>query len=199
MNLKQTLGLELPIIQAPMAGVQGPDLAVAVSEAGALGSLPCAMLGIDAMREQLQAIRSGTGKPCNVNFFCHHPPTPDPAREAVWRGALAPYYAQFGIDPAGVKAGPGRVPFNAEAATLLEEFRPAVVSFHFGLPDAALLRSLRRWAMVDWVEKGEAPKQILARGTTVFPGRSRPLCPHPQYAHYKGTGSIEEATSFECR
>ncbi len=145
MNLKQTLGLELPIIQAPMAGVQGADLAVAVSEAGALGSLPCAMLGIDAMREQLQAIRSGTGKPCNVNFFCHRPPAPDAAREAVWRGALAPYYAQFGIDPASVKAGPGRVPFNAEAVALLEEFRPTVVSFHFGLPDAALLQALRGW------------------------------------------------------
>lgn len=144
MNLMQTLGLELPIIQAPMAGAQGAAMAVAVSEAGALGSLPCAMLGIEAMREQLLAIRAGTGKPLNVNFFCHRPPAPDEARETAWRAALAPYYREFGIDPASVKSGPGRIPFSAEAAALIEEFRPAVVSFHFGLPDLALVQQVRR-------------------------------------------------------
>ena len=144
MNLRQTLGVELPIIQVPMAGVQGAPLAVAVSEAGALGSLPCAMLGIDAMREQLQAIRAGTSKPFNVNFFCHRPPTPDAQRETGWRAALAPYYREFGIDAAAVNPGPGRLPFSVEAAALLEEFRPAVVSFHFGLPEAALVQHVRR-------------------------------------------------------
>ena len=85
MNLQQLLGIELPIIQSPMAGVQGSALAVAVSNAGGLGSLPCAMLGPDAMREELGAINRQTAHPFNVNFFCHEPPAPSPEREARWR------------------------------------------------------------------------------------------------------------------
>src|SRR5215475_1664633 len=101
------LGTELPIIQAPMAGVQGSALAIAVSNAGGLGSLPCAMLSPDAMRKELEAIVAGTSRPYNVNFFCHAPPRPDAAREDVWRVALAPYFREFGIDPAAIPAGPG--------------------------------------------------------------------------------------------
>src|SRR5215217_9214588 len=97
-TLQQLLGTELPLIQAPMAGVQGSAMAVAVSNAGALGSLPCAMLSPDALRSELAAIRAGTGKPYNVNFFCHTPPDASADREATWRSALAPYYAEFGID-----------------------------------------------------------------------------------------------------
>jgi nitronate monooxygenase len=74
MKLLQLLGTDLPIVQAPMAGVQGSALAVAVSNAGGLGSLPCAMLGLDAMRDELAKIKAQTGKPFNVNFFCHTPP-----------------------------------------------------------------------------------------------------------------------------
>jgi nitronate monooxygenase len=92
-NLQDILGVDLPIIQAPMAGVQGSALAVAVANAGGLGSLPCALLGADAMRAELAAIRAQTKKPFNVNFFCHAPPAPDEAREAGWRRALAPYFA----------------------------------------------------------------------------------------------------------
>lgn len=143
MNLQQLLGLELPIIQAPMAGVQGSALAVAVCNAGGLGSLPCAMLGPDAMRDELSAIEARTTKPYNVNFFCHTPPAPAPEREARWRAALAPYYEEFGIDANAVPAGPGRNPFGAEAAEILGEFRPAVVSFHFGLPAPELLARVR--------------------------------------------------------
>src|SRR3989338_3503850 len=98
MTLQQLLGTELPIIQAPMAGVQGSALAVAISNAGGLGSLPCAMLGPDALRHELAAIKAQTGRPFNVNFFCHAPPAPDAGREAVWRAALSPYYKAFGID-----------------------------------------------------------------------------------------------------
>lgn len=145
MTLRQLLGIELPIIQAPMAGVQGSALAVAVSNAGALGSLPCAMLGLDAMRKELAAIKAQTGKPYNVNFFCHAPPTPSASREAAWRAALAPYYQEYGIDAGTIPAGPGRTPFSREAADVLEPFRPAVVSFHFGLPAAALLARVRAW------------------------------------------------------
>ncbi len=98
MNLQTILGIKLPIIQAPMAGVQGSALAVAVSEAGGLGSLPCAMLGPEAMREELIAIRSRTDRPFNVNFFCHTPPARSAEREATWRAALAPYYEELGLD-----------------------------------------------------------------------------------------------------
>ncbi|MCX7894009.1 MAG: nitronate monooxygenase [Burkholderiales bacterium] len=145
MPLRDLLGIELPIIQAPMAGVQESALAIAVSNAGGLGSLPCAQLSLDAVRRELAAIRAATAKPYNVNFFCHVPPTPDAAREAAWRAALVPYYREFGIDPATVPAGPGRVPFTAEAADVLAEFRPPVVSFHFGLPAPELLARVKRW------------------------------------------------------
>src|SRR5206468_5061248 len=89
MNLQSLLGIELPIIQAPMAGVQGSALTVAVSNAGGLGSLPCAMLSLDAMRDELATIKAQTAKPFNVNFFCHAPPAPSAEREAVWRATLS--------------------------------------------------------------------------------------------------------------
>jgi nitronate monooxygenase len=144
-TLQQLLGTELPLIQAPMAGVQGSAMAIAVSNAGALGSLPGAMLSPDTMRSELAAIRAGTGKPYNVNFFCHMPPQASPEREAKWRAALAPYYAEHGIDAASIAAGPGRNPFSAGVAALLAEFRPPVVSFHFGLPSEDLLAQVRGW------------------------------------------------------
>src|SRR4051794_6317331 len=109
-----------------MAGVQGSELAVAVSEAGALGSLPCAMLGLGAMHAEIAAIRARTTRPFNVNFFCHAAPAPDPAREAAWREALSPYYDEFGLVPEAVAPGPTRTPFGPDAADVLEEFRPAV-------------------------------------------------------------------------
>lgn len=144
MSLRLMFGTHFPIVQAPMAGVQGHALAIATTGAGALGSLPCALLAPDAMRKELAAIRAATSRPINVNFFCHVPPVPDPAREARWRELLAPYYAEFGIDPATIPAGPGRLPFSDEAADVLDEFRPEVVSFHFGLPPPALLARARR-------------------------------------------------------
>ena len=122
MVLQQLLGIELSVIQAPMAGVQGSALAVAVSNAGGLGSLPCAMLGPDALRAELAKICAQTTRPYNVNFFCHRPPPPDVAREAAWRQSLAPYYRELDIDPAAIPAGPGRLPFDAVAAELLSEF-----------------------------------------------------------------------------
>src|SRR3954452_13475834 len=145
MTLHDLLNIELPVIQAPMAGVQGSALAVAVSNAGGLGSLPCAMLGVDALRRELAARGSQTDKPFNVNFFCHAPPPADAAREAAWRAALRPYYEELGIDPAAVGAGPSRAPFDATAAAVLADFEPPVVSFHFGLPSVDLLARVRRW------------------------------------------------------
>lgn len=144
MPLQKLLGSELPLIQAPMAGSQDHRLAAAVCEAGGLGSIPCAMLTPAALRQALQAMRGLTERPFNLNFFSHVPPEPDATREAGWREALAPYYRELGVDPASIASGPGRLPFNDEAAALVEEFRPAVVSFHFGLPRPDLLERVRR-------------------------------------------------------
>jgi nitronate monooxygenase len=145
MNLQTVVGIELPIIQAPMAGFQGSALAVAVSNAGGLGSFPCAMLSPDAMRHELAALRAQTSKPFNVNFFCHEPPVVNAQREAAWRATLAPYYQEFGLDVTAIPPGAGRAPFSAEAADMLSEFRPPVISFHFGLPSADLLARVRSW------------------------------------------------------
>lgn len=145
MDLRDLVGVELPLIQAPMAGSQGSALAIAVSNAGGLGSLPCAMLTPEALRAELAALAAGTRKPFNVNFFCHTPPEHSAAREAAWRTLLARYYAEYGIDASGIPAGPGRTPFNHAMADVLAEFKPAVVSFHFGLPSAELLARVRHW------------------------------------------------------
>jgi nitronate monooxygenase len=145
MTLQSLLGVELPIIQAPMAGVQGSALAVAVSNAGGIGSLPCALLSPEAMRSELTAIASQTDKRYNVNFFCHTPPTPSAERESGWRMRLAPYYREFGLGATAIPEGSGRAPFSAEAAEVLAEFRPPVVSFHFGLPSSELLARVRSW------------------------------------------------------
>ena len=156
MTLKQLLGIDLPVIQAPMAGVQDSALTIAVSNAGGLGSLPAAMLDLAALHRELLAISAQTSQPYNINFFCHTPPVPDALREARWREALAPYYAEFGIDPAKIPAGSGRMPFTDAAADLLEAFKPPVLSFHFGLPSAPLLARIKSWG-----------SKILSSATTV--------------------------------
>ncbi len=134
-----------------MAGVQGSALAMAVSGAGALGSLPCAMLSADALRAEVQALhafRQQTGAPYNLNFFCHPQPAPSDAAEAVWRAALSPYFAEYGIDPATIAPGAGRSPFTHALADVLEPFAPPVMSFHFGLPAPDLLARVKRWGAV---------------------------------------------------
>jgi nitronate monooxygenase len=160
MTLRELLGIELPIIQAPMAGVQGSALAVAVCNAGGLGSLPCAMLDMDGIRRELAAIRAQTAKPFNVNFFCHVQPEANAEREARWRAVLAPYFAEFGTDAGTIAGGPGRMPFDAAAAAVLSEFKPPIVSFHFGLPAPELLTSIRGWGA-----------KILSSATTVEEAR----------------------------
>jgi len=144
MQLHETLGLKLPLIQAPMAGVQGSALALAVCNAGGMGSLPAALLSPEQLRKELAAMRAGTDRPYNVNFFCHRPPQPDARAEAAWRQVLAPYYAEFGIGAEeATRPGASRTPFSETAAEILEEFRPAVVSFHFGLPEASLMARVK--------------------------------------------------------
>lgn len=144
MRIQEVLQTELPIIQAPMAGVQTSRLAIAVLDAGGVGSLPAAMLALPALQEELKALAARGGS-WNVNFFSHTTPAPDAVREARWRARLAPYHQQYGIDIDKVPAGAGRQPFSHEAADVLEPFKPPIVSFHFGLPAADLLKRVRSW------------------------------------------------------
>ena len=144
-DIRELFGIEHPLIQAPMAGAQASAMAIAVAGAGALGSLPCAMLALDGIAKELEAICSATDRPINVNFFCHAAPAPDADREMAWRERLSPYYAEFGIDISKVPAGPGRAPFGAQAADVVADFRPRVVSFHFGLPSRDLLARVKGW------------------------------------------------------
>ncbi|MBX3707670.1 MAG: nitronate monooxygenase [Pseudomonadales bacterium] len=145
MRIAELFGIRVPVVQAPMAGVQGSALALAVSNAGGLGSLPAAMLGRDALGRELEAMQRGTTRPWNVNFFCHANPAPDPAADAAWRALLDPYYREFGIAGELQPRAAAREPFHADLLPLLERFRPPVVSFHFGLPEEALLAPLRAW------------------------------------------------------
>jgi nitronate monooxygenase len=160
MRITQLFGIELPIIQAPMAGVQGSALAIAVSKAGGLGSLPCALLSPQDMQRELTAMREQTTRPFAVNFFCHKQPTPDEARETAWRAMLAPYYRELGIDPSASHSAPSRRPFSHDAAEVLSHFKPPVVSFHFGLPTPDLLQRVRSWGA-----------KILSSATTVAEAR----------------------------
>jgi nitronate monooxygenase len=143
-ELQKLLDLELPIIQAPMAGVQGSALAIAVSNAGGLGSLPCAMLGPDDIRAEITTIKANCDRPFNVNFFCHRPPTADATRESEWRAALKPYYDEYDIAIDAIPAGAQREPFNPESLEILQDLKPPVVSFHFGLPSIDLLNAVKK-------------------------------------------------------
>jgi len=154
------LGTHLPIVQAPMAGANGPDMAIAVSAAGGLGSLPCAMLEPTEAHAQLGVVRQHTDNPINVNFFCHTPAQADPARDAAWRKCLATYYAQLGLDASESATGARRSPFGEAMCELVEEHKPQVVSFHFGLPDAKLVHRVKACGSV-----------VLSSATTVEEAR----------------------------
>ena len=145
MNSKTFLGSEQPIIQAPMAGVQDSQLALAVCSAGGLGSLPCAMLSPGQIAEQLQAISSQTDQAYNVNFFCHRVAEPDGGSQQRWSKTLAPYFSEWGMSPDEVVWGSGLQPFSHELADVIEPFCPPVVSFHFGLPSAELVKRVKSW------------------------------------------------------
>jgi nitronate monooxygenase len=159
-TLQTLFGITLPIIQAPMAGVQGSALAAAVSNAGGLGSLPAAMLSPAALRRELLALQAATDRPYNVNFFCHEAVAADPVQLQAWRSTLHPFRQALDLDDAPAPGGVARHPFSADAAALLAEYRPAVVSFHFGLPSPALLASVKAWGA-----------KVLASATTVDEAR----------------------------
>src|ERR1700750_367046 len=131
-------GLELPIIQAPMAGSALSDMVVEVSQAGGLGSLACALLSVEQARKELETSRRRPSRPINANFFCHKPPGDGRARERNWRQRLDTYYTQLQAEsnPSPISAP---APFDEKMCDLVTEIRPEVVSFHFGLPDKNLL------------------------------------------------------------
>jgi nitronate monooxygenase len=187
-TLNQRLGAEHLLLQAPMAGSQGSALALAVCAAGGIGALPSAMLTPEALEQELLAISRGTDRPWNVNFFCHSLPAPDAVREAHWREALAPFYAEAGLDMAGVSAGAVRVPFSHTVADVIEPFRPPIVSFHFGLPAPDLLARVKRWgsAVISsattveealWLET-HGVDAVIAQGVEAGGHRGMFLSPH---------------------
>jgi nitronate monooxygenase len=142
-RLLDLFGIEVPIIQAPMAGPGTPELAIAVSDAGGLGSLPCAQLSLEQARAALALIGPCTSRPLNLNFFCHTPPAADAVRSLTWRARLAPYYVELGLDPEAALPVAGRRPFDSDFCGLVEAHRPTVVSFHFGLPRRELLERVK--------------------------------------------------------
>ncbi|MDZ4162259.1 MAG: nitronate monooxygenase, partial [Burkholderiales bacterium] len=158
--LGRQFGLPLPILQAPMAGAQDHVLALAVARAGGLGAIPAAMLSPAALRAELAAFRAGCTAPLNVNFFCHTPPEPNVAAQARWLAALQPHFQAWGVDPSTIDHSPGRRPFDSDTADLLAEFKPEVVSFHFGLPTPHLLDKVRAWGA-----------KVIASATTVDEAR----------------------------
>lgn len=133
-DLLDLFGIEKPIIQAPMAGANGSEMVIAVSEAGGLGSLPCAMLNVEKAGAEIGIIRQRTANPFNVNFFCHTPPDADANSQMRWLKHLKPYYSELGLTPPEIVGAVARAPFDEAMCQLMEEHNPAVVSFHFGLP-----------------------------------------------------------------
>lgn len=132
-------GARAPIVQAPMAGAGGVALAAAAMRGGAVGSLPCALLSGDQVRNQVAEVRASVEGPLNLNFFCHT--LPEPPDETEWHALLAPYYAEEGVVPGAPV--PLRRPFDAGMCAVVEQVRPQVVSFHFGLPAPELLDRVR--------------------------------------------------------
>ncbi len=135
--------IEFPIVLAPMAGVMDADLVIAAAEGGALGSLPCAMLSAEKAREQVNIIRQRVAAPVNMNFFCHETAAADPSQEAAWKERLTPYYKELGLDPSAPVNAANRAPFDSAMCAVVEELKPEIVSFHFGLPEKGLLARVK--------------------------------------------------------
>jgi nitronate monooxygenase len=142
-QLCDLVGVDVPIVQAPMAGASGAALAIAVSQAGGLGSLPCAMLSPQRARDEISLIGESTPGPFNVNFFCHQATAADEFRQTRWRARLQSYYDEMGLDLPATDGVPGRGPFGPQMCEVVEDTRPRVVSFHFGLPGKALLSRVK--------------------------------------------------------
>ena len=139
------LKTELAIIQAPMAGVQNAKLAVAVCEAGGLGSLPCAMLSAELLKSELDYLSQHTDKPYNLNFFCHQTPDYTLAQQTAWHNLLTPYFDEFAVDVSQFTRNASRQPINQQIIDIIAPYTPAVVSFHFGLPSREIVSQIKAW------------------------------------------------------
>ncbi|MCC8939137.1 nitronate monooxygenase [Bradyrhizobium sp. Arg68] len=142
-RLIDRFNIEFPIVLAPMAGAIDAEMAIAVAQGGGLASLPCAMLSAEKAREQVNIVRQRVTAPVNLNFFCHRAVDADPEREATWRQRLAPYYREHGLDPNAPVNAANRAPFDDAFCAVVEELKPEVVSFHFGLPEPKLLQRVK--------------------------------------------------------
>jgi len=143
-RLRDLFSIDHPIIQPPMAGASGLDMALAVSAAGGFGSLACATLDAEGLQNLLAAAQDSTNRPLNVNFFAHAAPADDVDRDAAWLGRLSFLYREFELDvPRSLSAGPIQ-PFDTERCAVVEDVAPPVVSFHFGLPEPALVSRIKR-------------------------------------------------------
>lgn len=163
--LLERLGLRLAIIQAPMAGVSTPELAAAVCNAGGLGSIALGASSPAAARAMIADLRARTDRPFNLNVFVHSPPKPDPAREAAWLAALAPHFQAFeATPPSSLREIYSSFQHDDAMLELLIETKPAVISFHFGLPSADRIAALKQTgalllASVTNLEEARAAKQ----------------------------------------
>lgn len=143
-HLTEMLGIDLPIVQAPMAGVSSPAMAAAASDAGALGSIGVGATDADGARAMMAAVRARTARPFNVNLFCHRPAVADAAVERAWIDRFRPLFADYDAEPPTRLSEIYRSFVEDEAMLrMLIEERPAVVSFHFGLPPAEAIGALR--------------------------------------------------------
>ncbi|MEO0438557.1 MAG: nitronate monooxygenase [Pseudomonadota bacterium] len=195
----------IPIVQAPMAGVQDSKLTIAIAKAGGVGSLPCAMLTPQQLEQELGKISDAAIENYNLNFFCHRAPEPDPGRESRWRQLLEPYYREYGVDPNAIPSGPGRMPFCAETLELLHPLKPPIVSFHFGLPAAEWVEAIKAWGgqvwssattlqEAKWLERHGADV-LIAQG--IEAGGHRGMFLTEDLATQKGTGELLDLLSAE--
>jgi nitronate monooxygenase len=142
-RLLDLVGIEVPIVQAPMAGAQDADIMIGAAQGGALASLPCAMITVEKAREQINIVRQRVSAPLNMNFFCHKAVDVTAGQDALWRKRLTSYFREHGLDANAAIPAANRAPFDAAMCELVEELKPKVVSFHFGLPDKALVRRVK--------------------------------------------------------
>lgn len=158
MLLSDIFRIDIPIIQAPMAGVQNWELAAAVSKAGAMGSIPCGMLSVEKIKEEIERYTAHSDRPYNLNFFCHEMPMVDDDQLGLWEKKLSAYYQEFEIPSESDMSGL-RMPFNKDIADAIEPYSPNAISFHFGLPSLALLDRIKSWGA-----------KVLSSATTVEEG-----------------------------
>jgi nitronate monooxygenase len=154
-KLLKLLDVELPIIQAPMAGATTPELVAAVSNAGGLGCHGTATISVEQMIADAEKIRSMTNRSYMLSFFCHTDPGDTSAQEKAWAEKLSPYYREFGVTQAP-PTGTARHPFDEKYCDAVIKLAPKIAHFHFGMPKPALVKRLKDAGIV-----------VLATGTTV--------------------------------